>query len=132
LLYRFSLDFSVEALMHPRRVGFLQNAVNSFRKAERKRRLTHASGFSRHLHRAKAGFSMDGRRRSAYGSAVSFGRILVTVGIVGAAVAAAARKLASLRQRREVDRRSALVEAGIESFPASDPPSWTLGEDRTR
>lgn len=59
-------------------------------------------------------------------------RIAAAALIAGGSVFSVLRWLRAHRdEREEPDERRDLVDEAIEeSFPASDPPSWTLGEER--
>ena len=81
--------------------------------------------------------SFNGGQPQCYSGAmrrVRKGWKLVAAAIAAAGLAALAGRLRRPGELRESDGAEPdlerVDEAGKESFPASDPPSWTLGEDR--
>jgi hypothetical protein len=57
-----------------------------------------------------------------------FAAVAVALGVAGRLFRRNASAQADEEDPMPVAQRNLIDEAGVESFPASDPPSWTLGE----
>ena len=73
---------------------------------------------------------LDPAKQSMPELAVSIVVMIAGIAAVAAALIQLNRRLTAKREREGNPADALVDEASKESFPASDPPSWTLGDDR--